>query len=367
MAFLLLSGAASAQSTAQLYGTVIDAETGDPLTGAHAFLGSTMIGTVTDLEGSFELSNIPKGTHTLWISMLGYEPASKEFSISDTTSEQTSFSLEPAIISVGEVTVTAKGNRRWKKRLKQFTKMFIGETELSNDTVVLNPEVLDFEANWMSKFTAFTSEPLIIENRALGYRIDYVLKEFSRQGSTIRYDGDPLFHELEPASEEQAQIWQTLRLEAFNGSFRHFLRSLMAGTTHEEGFHVMRLPSVDDIMRSDRRFSINPRQLIEPGESPGDLLLSFHGVIEITYLNESESEEYLKWKGVSPFQRPENQTSWIRLTKGPTLIDPSGEIVDPYGVTVYGYYAFERVANDLPKEYMPPAEASQVLSTQPRP
>ena len=46
----------------------------------------------------------------------------------------------------------------------------------------------------------------------------------------------------------------------------------------------------------------------------------------------------------------------LRITGG-TVYDPAnginGEVRDPYGLTVYGYFAFERVADDVPKEYRP--------------
>ena len=362
---LLTSGIAVAQTNVQISGGVTDAESNLPLTGAHAFLGSTMIGAVTDTDGRFELNGVPRGTHMLWISMIGYEPASQELVISDTSRYALSIQLEPAIIPVGELTVTARRDRRWKKRLGQFEKMFLGETDFAQETAILNPEVLDFDANWLSKFTAKAQKPLIIENRALGYRIQYVLKEFSREGSTLRYDGDPLFEELAPASAEEEEIWRQHRERAFRGSFRHFLLSLLADNTEEEGFMIRRLPSVDDIPRTDRRFRIKPRELLEPAEQPENWLLSFLGVIEITYLEEEETEGYLRWKGSVPGYRAASQRSWIRLTNGPTLIDPSGEIVDPYGVTVYGYYAYERLAHDLPKEYLLSDDAA--ISTQQRP
>ncbi len=156
---------------------------------------------------------------------------------------------------------------------------------------------------------------------------------------------------MEPTSPEEAFIWETNRKEAFLGSFKHFLLALLDGTTHEEGFRLKQIPSIEDIRNPNRRFRIEPRELLRPGEEVGDKLLAFRGVIEITYINELEGQDYLNWQGVSPHRRRQNQRSWIRLTSGPTLIDPIGEIVDPYGVTVYGYYAFQRVSNDLPKEY----------------
>ena len=348
-----LPGLAFAQATepAHVWGVATDAETGLPLAGAHAFIGSTMIGTATDADGQYALSPVPSGPHTLWITMIGYEPESKDFVIGDSTAFEIDLALKPMIIEMDEVTVLAKPNRRWKKRFKTFEKLFLGESDLAESVKIINKEVLDFDANWLGRFSARASESLVIENPSLGYRVTYVLKEFAREGITIRYDGDPFFEELVPASPEEAFIWEENRKEAYLGSFKHFLLALLDGTTHEEGFRLKHIPSVDDIRNPNRRFRIEPHELLSPGEEAGDKLLAFRGVIEITYMNELEGEDYLRWQGSSPHRRRQHQRSWIRLTSGPTLIDPIGEIVDPYGVTVYGYYAFERVGNDLPKEY----------------
>ena len=89
-------------------GVALDAETGLPLAGAHAFIGATMIGTATDAEGHFELSNVPPGLHKLWVSMIGYEPESEEFTVGDTTEFAFDISLQPMVIEMGEVTVTAR-------------------------------------------------------------------------------------------------------------------------------------------------------------------------------------------------------------------------------------------------------------------
>lgn len=338
-------------SVAVVTGTATDASTGLPLAGAHAFLGETMIGTATDADGRFELTMLPSGPQTLWISMIGYEPEKKDFIIGDTTSFSFDLALQPMVLELGEVTVNARKDRRWKKRYKTFERLFLGESDLSDFVTISNKEVLDFDANWLGRFSAKATESLLIENEALGYRVQYVLKEFSREGITIRYDGDPFFEEMEPTSDAQATMWEENRKEAYLGSFKHFLLALLDGSTYEAGFRLKHIPSVDDIRDPNRRFSIKPDNLLRAGEHPGDLLLAFRGVIEITYVNEYEGPDYQKWQGSSPHRRQQHQRSWIRLTTGPTLIDPIGEIVDPYGVTVYGYYAFERVANDLPKEY----------------
>ena len=94
----------------------------------------------------------------------------------------------------------------------------------------------DFDSNWLGAFQARAVEPLLITNNALGYRVKYVLKEFKREGSTIRYDGDPLFEELSPETEEQEQRWVQNRELAFHGSFHHFLLALLDGETTERRF-----------------------------------------------------------------------------------------------------------------------------------
>ncbi len=338
-------------SPALLQGVITDAETGEPLAGAHVFIGNTMIGTASDADGRYHIEHPFTGPNKLWVSMIGFEPESKDFVVGDTMAFAFDFALSPMVIELSGVTVTARKDRRWKKRLRTFERLFIGESRLASSVEILNTEVLDFDANWLGRFEAHAAEPILLKNSALGYQVEYVLKEFSREGITIRYDGDPFFEELEPASPEQAREWEENRRVAFNGSFKHFLLALLDGRVDEEGFELMHIPSIEDIRNPSRRFPIDAHELLAPGEKPADLLLSFNGVIEITYLNELEGVDYLRWQGKSTHQQLQPQRSWIRLTSGPTLIDPVGEIVDPYGVTVYGYYAFERVANDLPKEY----------------
>jgi hypothetical protein len=79
----------------------------------------------------------------------------------------------------------------------------------------------------------------------------------------------------------------------------------------------------------------------------------------VVYLGEQQSEAYARWReqmsGGRGFQRrgPRYQTSQFWLERGPATIDYKGDIVDPYGVTVSGYFAFERVGDQLPKEYRP--------------
>jgi len=350
----LLTTAVWAQADhATLTGTVVDAETGRPLAGAHVFIAASTMGTATDDGGHYRLDPVPPGAHRLYVSMLGYQPVPRDTLVRAAHGYRIDFSLQPTVIEIGEVTVSARNAKRWERRLRTFERLFLGETDNADHTRILNPEVLRFDGGW-GKLVAMAEAPLIIENTALGYRIQYFLKEFIRTGNTIKYDGEPLFEELAPEDQDEAMRWAENRRKAFDGSFRHYMLALLEKRWREEGFTTFRRFSLDNLYRTFDRFGVDANDLLHEGPSPDEKELRFSGFLEVVYAKELEDPAYLHWIGRSTWGRPDNQRSWLKLNDGPTLVDHTGEVLDPYGVTVYGYFAFERVADELPKEYRPP-------------
>ncbi len=347
---LLFPGSLVSGQSVVVVGKVTDASSEYPLRDAHVFIASSLIGTATDDNGNFLLDGVPPGAHRVVVTMLGYEPASTDTLLRADKTYELNLSLNSTTVELDEIVVNARLARRWQRRLKKFTRLFLGETNNSALTTILNPEVLSFRSR-LGRLSATASEPLIIENRALGYRLQYYLKEFFYYGNTIKYDGDPSFTELVPADTAEWQLWQVNRESAFHGSERHFLLSLMAGRTQEEGFEVHRRFSFEP---NSARFNMDPTQLLDPGPTPLEQLLTFSGILEITYTGELEDDSFKDWQRQPGWTRPGSQRSFMELNSGPTLIDESGEVIDPYGVIVYGYYAFERIADKVPKEYRPP-------------
>ncbi|MCY4171954.1 MAG: carboxypeptidase-like regulatory domain-containing protein [Bacteroidetes bacterium] len=331
-------------------GQVSDASSDLPLQGAHIFIASSLIGAASGVDGSFQLNDIPPGAHRIVISMLGYETASIDTLLRENQSYDLDLRLHSIVVELEEVVINARLARRWQRRLKKFTRLFIGETINSQYTTIINPEVLSFKSR-LGKLSATASAPLIIENRALGYQLHYYLKEFFYFGTTIKYDGEPSFTELTPSDSLEWDRWQSNREIAFFGSDRHFLLSLITQRTQDEGFQVHHRNSMEP---SSTRFQIDPARLIEQGPTPLEKLLSFSRILEVTYDNELEDESFKKWQRQPNWQRPGPQRSFMELNSGPTLIDESGEVIDPYGVVMYGYFAFERIADKVPKEYRPP-------------
>lgn len=90
------------QQDQKLKGQVIDAQTGDPVIGVNVLVKGTTNGTITDIDGKYEL-NAPAGA-VLQISFIGY----KTVEITATTSEQT-IKLQEDTETLEEVVVVGYG------------------------------------------------------------------------------------------------------------------------------------------------------------------------------------------------------------------------------------------------------------------
>ncbi len=69
---LLFAMVTLAQS-GKVSGTIVDRETNQPLIGANVLVVGTSLGAATDVNGSYNISNIPVGTYTLKATYLGYQ------------------------------------------------------------------------------------------------------------------------------------------------------------------------------------------------------------------------------------------------------------------------------------------------------
>ncbi|MEM1044012.1 MAG: TonB-dependent receptor [Bacteroidota bacterium] len=70
-----------------LRGTVVDAETGEVLPGAHVLLVGLDLGTATNPAGYFALPNLPAGSYRVRVSYIGYRPVVQELAAYPESSE----------------------------------------------------------------------------------------------------------------------------------------------------------------------------------------------------------------------------------------------------------------------------------------
>lgn len=116
--FLITTSMASFSQTGSIRGIVFDGETGEYLVGVTLYEESTHTGTITDLDGNFNL-NLAPGTYNLRISYISYEPVllTDVEVISDEVTSLGEIKLDEATITLNEVTITAKAVRNTETAL----------------------------------------------------------------------------------------------------------------------------------------------------------------------------------------------------------------------------------------------------------
>ncbi len=62
-----------AHNTGSIKGVVVDGENNQTMPGVNIIIDETIIGTVTDINGKFELKNVQIGHYKLIVSYIGYE------------------------------------------------------------------------------------------------------------------------------------------------------------------------------------------------------------------------------------------------------------------------------------------------------
>lgn len=92
--------------TGALEGQIVDAETGEPLWGAHAWLVDLGLGGVADFAGSFFVPDLPTGAYTVRFSHVGYRPVRVRLSVYPLTPQlPPTIRLQPEVVVSEDATV----------------------------------------------------------------------------------------------------------------------------------------------------------------------------------------------------------------------------------------------------------------------
>ena len=319
-------------------GQVMNVASGAPIANCSVFINNTSKGMTTDATGRFELSNIPDGKYVLIVSSIGYETYAHPFSGNQLPIELM-VQLKEKATDLSAVTVEPYDPDGWAKWGKTFMDNFIGTTKYANQCNIKNKEVIHFRySSKKYRLTAVADEPIIVENKALGYIVKYQLEEFSVDFASGRYTfmGYPLFTEMQAGSKAWEQIWKKNREKVYYGSVMHFIRSLYINqvqgpTDSTEGFEVRRQGRGDN-----------------PDLTAGDLV--------IVNANQTKSLFFTGDLSVT-FRRNtlKAQKSTIRLlTPAPVEIEVNGYYDSPLELFMLGYWSWsEKFATTLPLDYWP--------------
>lgn len=335
-------------------GKIINAENGEPLQGASVFAQNTTLGTATDAMGNYKLY-LPDGGYELVVTFTGYTTESKRVSVSNDATKDINFLLKQKQKEMADVTVVATTEVKdgWLKYGSFFLDNFIGKTTNSKSCSLRNPELLKFFfSKKRNRLKVIAAEPLIIENKALGYNIKYALDSFTYDYATdvTLYTGFPLFEEQLPASEDQKQSWVKARTEAYSGSTLHFMRTLFNRRLKEEDFEIQFLVKTNDresaILLKDMYGALNFKK---DDSLQTVTILPNQPNVGIIYKTLKPDKEFI---AANPDEPAGFQFSTLSFKPGdPIIIEQNGYYYDQNDLAISGYWTWDKIADLLPYDY----------------
>ena len=341
-------------------GKVTDTE-GNGLEYATVFIANTTFGTITNDKGEYALGNIPFGSQLLVVSYVGYQFKKTQINVNKESFTQ-NIQLKKIHIEIDEIHVSAeKSKNKWKQNFKKFEQNFIGTSENAQNCKITNPEHLRFHYDKKQKtLTAQSTEMLIIENKALGYKIQYVLEQFElHNNGSFKYIGSANFQPLTASSVEEEKLWVSNRKKAYYGSVKHFLRALYTNNLKKEGYYVKSVKSMIPLQSYDELYEKIPyedpvgKELnILPGKYYYERKIQFNNYLYIVYTKEDQ-EYYFIGSMYSDYVSIPFQQSWIQLIKTQSEFNILGYFNYPNDVFFHGYWAYEKLAESLPIDYLP--------------
>ncbi|HSL69064.1 MAG TPA: TonB-dependent receptor plug domain-containing protein, partial [Longimicrobiales bacterium] len=119
---LTLAGAAAAaaqqqQTTGTIVGQVLRAQDRSPMLGAQVIVVGTQSGALSAAEGRFTIRNVPAGTRTVRVQLLGFAADDQTVTVTAGGTASVSFVMREQAVSVNPVVVTALGITRNEKSL----------------------------------------------------------------------------------------------------------------------------------------------------------------------------------------------------------------------------------------------------------
>ena len=390
----------SAQSQIRVDGQVRDARTQQPLAFATVFLANTTYGTTTDSTGHFALAGMPAGHYELMVSYVGYDLYKSLFDLRQSVTLTPG--LQPAA-QLDEVMVRPAQNRPADYR--QFLREFLGASALSQQCRIENPaEVVVVVDQRRQELVAVAPRHLSVINQALGYRITYHHFDFRVDYTSrrITFVAAPMFEELKSTNTQQQQRWEANRRKAYAGSLPHFLRSVREDRLTQEGFRVQAMVSAPNSTPIQLRIkqagdslaailtpapgivalvyqpALSAAQISQTRTEAGQVRLQSPFDLRVTYQGEQPDNQYVahvlearrnellnvaknQWQankaeitlGRNQLYEPVLEVSELHLLGPAALIQPNGYLTNPLSVKVDGYWAFEKVGEALPFDYVP--------------
>ena len=375
-------------------GTVVDGLTQEPLPSATVYINGTTHGTSTDPDGRFELKDVSFPA-TVIFSFVGYEPQAL-----DLVHNPGELTIMLKVIELPEIEVSGKPDKDYKKDLEYFKTMFLGNDQWGSRATIKNEDALIFhkttqtsydirrigrssynirtiQADVMERreeyndtaivnktvFSAWATEPLIIDLPVLGYELYVDLVKFTVEEYKSQTHSDILgyfyYKPYENVRKRQAVSIEENRKKAYWGSNQHFLRSLFEDRLAENGY-ILSMP--EKIVKGKKSITSQiPVDIKKYSAAVGDDILQIHGLKD----KELTIKYYYKFDG-SPNPWGEEvrgirrySKSGMKIMEDECLFLRNGTVMDN-NMAFIGNMSNRKVGACLPADYYPPEDTSRI-------
>jgi iron complex outermembrane receptor protein len=159
-----------------LSGKITDKETGEPLIGVELYIPDLKKGTITNVDGTYVIGNLPEKNILLQVNYLGYKTIIENIDLA--TSRRKDFAMEAMMKEMPEIIITGASQAREKNRTPTPISIIPRRTLLQNsatniiDAIALEPGVSQITSG------PSISKPVI---RGLGYNRVVVVNDGIRQ------------------------------------------------------------------------------------------------------------------------------------------------------------------------------------------
>lgn len=320
--FCLFAHALSAQT---ITGVVYKAGTDSVITGASVYYGGSMAGTTTNANGRFQLTakseNVP-----LTVSSIGYYSASVHYQ----PGQPLIVYLKPKQEELQDVVIRADGMDR-KEEIALFTREFLGQSYYGRNCTIDNMDDISFFYSKKAQtLTATCDNPIIINNKLLGYTINYYLEKFIKTSKQTSFSGDYIFKENAFADEqEKAKVIRNREI-VYEGSRMQLIRTLWNHTLSESDFSLY---TADYMPLNENNILVR--------DSANNKYLHFGDRIRVVYKDNNRI------------------LNTMSSTERFSYIDSSG--LYNAGLKWTGEMARQRVGDMLPFDYQPTNELKRVV------
>jgi len=336
-------------------GQIIDSQTNESLPYANIFINNTTIGSATDVNGDFLIKDVPNGISELVISYVGYQLTQLKVEVVDKDVDLGTIAIEQLKQQLNNVEVKGTRDKAWEKQLKKFEKLFLGEDHAAASCKILNPWVIDFEEREEKTLSAKAGVPIQINNMALGYKVNFYLKDFIANSKGYVISGNVRFEEMITTNASEALTWIQNRKNSYIRSDRHLFKAIIENKLRDQGLYLyVDIPGASNTSQRSPYFYTDLNKKVMPFDTAGIVTREpSRNAYKITLNGRIELHNQNDYARVRTFRDIPYSVSWIELRNGFVLVNNDGIALNPGDVITSGDMNTNRVARMLPLDYQP--------------